>query len=84
MIRQEKVQVDRCRLLTLPSAQRRASVIAEHQSVVDAIGAGDADGAEKAMAAHLGRVLPSVEDLGAAHPDYFEAEGVAADAVNAR
>ena len=84
VIRQEKAHVDRCRLLTLPSAQRRASVIAEHQSVVDAIGEGDADGAEKAMAAHLGRVIPSVEDLGAAHPDYFETEGVAADAVNAR
>lgn len=86
VIRQEKAHVDRCRLLTLPSSQRRASVIAEHQGVADAIAQGDADAAERAMSAHLGRVIPSVEDLGAAHPEYFEpaAEEPPADAVNAR
>ena len=72
VIRQEKTHVDRCRLLTLPSPQRRSSVIAEHALVADAIAAGDADAAEKNMAAHLGRVIPSVEALVAAHPDYFE------------
>ncbi|MEP9355627.1 GntR family transcriptional regulator [Xanthobacter sp. KR7-65] len=84
VIRQEKAHVDRCRLLTLPSPQRRASVIAEHQAVADAIAAGDADAAEAAMAAHLGRVIPSVEDLCRAHPDYFEAELAPAEAANAR
>lgn len=84
VIRQEKAHVDRCRLLTLPSPQRRASVMAEHQAVLEAIGAGDADAAEKAMAAHLGRVIPSVEDLCRAHPDYFEADFFPAEAASAR
>lgn len=72
VIRQEKAHVDRCRLLTLPQPQRRASVVAEHVIVATAIAEGDADAAEASMAAHLGRVIPSVEELVAAHPDFFE------------
>lgn len=73
VIRQEKAHVDRCRLLTLPSQERRTSVIAEHAAVAEAIAAGDADRAEAAMAAHLGRVIPGVAELVASYPDYFEA-----------
>lgn len=71
VIRQEKAHMDRCRLLGLPSAQRRASTIAEHVTIAEAIGAGDANAAEAAMAAHLGRLVPSLDDLAAAHPGYF-------------
>lgn len=71
VIRQEKAHVDRCRLLALPSPHRRAAAIAEHTTVADAIASADADKAEAAMAAHLGRLIPSLDDLAAAHPGYF-------------
>lgn len=77
VVKQEKVQVDRCRLLTLPQPDRRKRVMAQHGAVADAIGAGDADAAEAAMTAHLADVLPSIESLREAHPDYFEDAGEA-------
>lgn len=75
VVRAEKAQVDRCRILTLPAADRRASVMAEHRAIVDAIAGHDADAAETAMARHLDRVLPSVDALAEAHPDYFDLPG---------
>jgi DNA-binding GntR family transcriptional regulator len=81
VIRQEKAQVDRCRLLTLPAAERRASVIAEHAAIVEAIAAGDADAAEAAVAVHLGRVIPSIAGLVEAYPDYFAEAEIRADAA---
>ncbi len=72
VVRHEKAQVDRCRILTLPATDRRASVIAEHTAIVDALQKGDPDKAEAAMARHLDRVLPSVGELVSAHPDFFD------------
>ena len=81
VIRQEKAHVDRCRLLTLPAADRRASVIAEHAAILEAIAAGHADAAEAAVAAHLGRVIPSVAGLVETYPDYFAETEILADAA---
>jgi DNA-binding GntR family transcriptional regulator len=78
VVKQEKVQVDRCRLLTLPQPTRRKRVMAQHAVILDAIAAADPDAAEAAMTAHLADVLPSIETLREAHPDYFEAGGEAA------
>ncbi|OYW31313.1 MAG: hypothetical protein B7Z45_10500 [Azorhizobium sp. 12-66-6] len=64
--------VSRCRMLTLPAQDRRVSVMAEHSAIIDAIAQGDVAGAEAAMQAHLGRVVPSVDELAAAHPDFFQ------------
>jgi DNA-binding GntR family transcriptional regulator len=72
VVRQEKIQIDRCRVLYLPMSERRGVVIEEHKSVVDAIEAHDSDAAEHAMRIHLAGVFPSVDELLAAHPDYFE------------
>lgn len=72
VVRAEKAQVDRCRILTLPAADRRASVMAEHAGIVAAIAAHDREAAEAAMARHLDRVLPSVDALADAHPDFFD------------
>ena len=77
VVKQEKVQVDRCRLLTLPQPTRRKRVIAQHAAILEAILAADPDAAEAAMTAHLADVLPSIETLREAHPDYFEAGGEA-------
>ena len=48
VVRTEKAQVDRCRILTLPATERRASVMAEHKAIVDAVAKNDADAAEAA------------------------------------
>lgn len=72
VVRAEKAQVDRCRILTLPAPDRRLSVMSEHAAIVDAIAARDPDRAEAAMAQHLDRVLPSVDGLAETHPDYFD------------
>ncbi|TCT03897.1 GntR family transcriptional regulator [Aquabacter spiritensis] len=75
VVRAEKAQVDRCRILTLPAVRRRASVMAEHRAIVDALAARDPDAAERAMARHLDRVLPSVDALAASHPELFSDAG---------
>src|SRR6185437_5722637 len=53
VIKREKLQVDRVRFLTLPLPGRRRAVIAQHETIVAAVAAGDADAAEAAMMQHL-------------------------------
>jgi DNA-binding GntR family transcriptional regulator len=77
-VKQEKTQVDRCRMLTLPMPGRRGLVIGQHAVVVDALAAGDPDAAEAAMSAHLADVLPSIDKVREAHPDYFDTGGPSA------
>ncbi len=74
VVKREKANVDRVRLLTLEFEGRFDVVVAEHQLIVDAIRAADPDAAERAMNAHLSRVLPSLTAIRARHPDYFEDE----------
>ena len=74
VVRREKAQVDRFRLLTLPLPNRATHVIAEHQLVVDAIADHDPSAAESAMQAHLEAVLPVFDEIREAHPDFFEPE----------
>ena len=74
VVKREKAQIDRFRLLTLPLPARAKKVVAEHQAIVAAIGAGDADASEAAMRAHLESVLPVFEKIRRAHPDLFEPE----------
>lgn len=73
VVRQEKGQLDRCRLLTLPQALRRTEILSQHAAIAEAVAAGDAAAAETAMDAHLADVMPGIEPLREAHPDYFEA-----------
>lgn len=75
VIKREKAQVDRGRLLMLPQLRRRPIVIAQHVDIVDAIAAGDADAAEAAMDAHLKDVLPSFVEIQKEFPDYFDDGG---------
>jgi DNA-binding GntR family transcriptional regulator len=51
-----KSQMVRFQYRTILAAGRSTHSLAEHQALVDAIGARDADGAERAMRAHLGNV----------------------------
>jgi DNA-binding GntR family transcriptional regulator len=51
-----KSQMVRFQYRTILAAGRSAQSLAEHAAIVDAIAARDADGAERAMRAHLGNV----------------------------
>ena len=70
-IRQAKLQIDRCRRLTLPVLGRMKHVIAEHRVIADAIRDGDVRAAKAAMQAHLQAVLPDARILAGSHPAYF-------------
>ncbi len=71
LVRQAKVQIDRCRLMTLPVAGRMAHVVGEHRAIAAAIARGDAAAAQAAMRVHLDAVLPDARLLAERHPDYF-------------
>lgn len=61
-----KTQLDRVRYLTLPDPRRIAAILAEHEAVVAAVAAGDADRAQEAMRVHVRAVLGSLGHLPAA------------------
>lgn len=62
----------RVRAIAVPELRSARRALAEHREVVKALRTGDADAAEQAMAAHLGRNLVLARELAALHPDYFE------------
>lgn len=67
-------QLDRIRRLSLPEPGYVAEMVCEHQDVVAAVAARDADRAERALRHHL-RMVPSLlPALRERHPDYFEEE----------
>jgi DNA-binding GntR family transcriptional regulator len=68
---QVKMQVDRCRRLTLPAPGRMNRVIAEHQDIVDAIVAHDPDWAVRSMAAHIEGLGSGIANLRKMNPRYF-------------
>src|SRR3954468_20530275 len=67
-----KAQMDRVRYLSLPHATLVERLIGQHQAVVDAIAAHDADGAEAAMRQHLREILTSLPELAERFPEFFE------------
>lgn len=69
--RSAKLQIDRCRRLTLPVPGRMMSVVAEHRVIRDAIRSGDAPAARAAMRRHLQAVLPDAAVIAGEHPEYF-------------
>lgn len=74
VVKREKANVDRMRLLSLRFEGRFEFVIAQHHLIIEALRARRPDAAEAAMHAHLGFVLPSLEIMQARYPDYFENE----------
>lgn len=71
LIDDHKMQLDRVRYLTLgASSSQRA--IAEHKTIVEAIGRADPAAAEAAMRDHLGRAEVLLTQTITDFPDYFE------------
>lgn len=66
-----KAQMDRVRFLSLPEATPVGKLIAQHQSIADAIQAGDSEGAGAAMQKHLNEILTSLPRLAGAHAELF-------------
>lgn len=72
LILQVKVNVDRFRQLTLPQAGRMATVIAEHERILSAIEAHDANRAAAAMARHIERLLGDIAAIQHINPEFFD------------
>lgn len=58
-----KAQMDRCRLLSLPSPGAGETTIAQHRAIVDALEAHDAEAAEAAISTHLATSLDNTLNL---------------------
>jgi DNA-binding GntR family transcriptional regulator len=72
VVEETKAQMDRVRYLSIPHATPVERLIGQHQAVVDAIAARDADAAEAAMRRHLREILTSLPELAEQFPDFFE------------
>ena len=72
VIEDAKAQMDRVRFLSLPHATPARHLIKQHQAILDAVAAGRASAAEKAMQDHLREILKSLPRLAREFPDMFE------------
>ncbi|WP_319240056.1 GntR family transcriptional regulator [uncultured Propionivibrio sp.] len=66
-----KAQLNRVRFLTYDHATPIATLVAEHEAIVDAIEAGDADQAEKEMLHHMSEIYRSLPIMAEKYPDIF-------------
>jgi DNA-binding GntR family transcriptional regulator len=67
-----RFQTDRVRLLSLPDASPLNVLIAQHEAILNALAAGDGDGAAHAMSRHLREILLALPSIAAAHPEFFD------------
>ena len=67
-----KAHVDRFRQLTLPQRGRMATVIAEHERILSAIEAHDAEAAATAMTKHIERLLGDIAGIKHLNPEFFD------------
>ena len=70
-VKQAKMQIDRCRRLTLPVPGRMEQVVREHRIILAALARGDVAASREAMRVHLDAVLPDARILSRSHPDFF-------------
>jgi DNA-binding GntR family transcriptional regulator len=72
LIASVKAQLDRVRYLSLEDGNWLAMIFRQHQDIADRIAAGDAEGAEQAMQAHLRTVFGAIDRIAATHAAFFE------------
>ena len=66
-----RVHIDRLRFLHLPVGGKMNRIMSDHEAILDAIRARDADRAEAALRKHLSETLSLVETLRSRYPHYF-------------
>lgn len=79
-----KVQMDRVRHFAITIARKQASILAEHEAVVDRLLARDRDGAVGAMRAHLRGIFRTIEMLRNEKNDYFADDDLGSPVGNQR
>ncbi|NDY92102.1 GntR family transcriptional regulator [Ideonella livida] len=68
-VRRQSGHIDRLRRLHLPEAGKAASVVGQHQAIVDAIAQGQPEAARAALRLHLSGTLGQIDDIRQRHPD---------------
>jgi DNA-binding GntR family transcriptional regulator len=71
IVESARVQTDRVRFLSLPTASPMPLLIRQHETIVERLAANDPDGTEAAMRRHLREILVALPQIAAAHPDLF-------------
>ena len=71
LVKRQGAHIDRLRRLNLPVAGKMEEILVEHTAIVDAIAAGDPEGAQQGLRAHLSRSLQFVDTLKEQFPQYF-------------
>ena len=66
-----KAQLDRVRFLSLEDPAWLETIHRQHETIVERVLEGDADGASKAMSTHLNAVFDSIATIARASPAYF-------------
>lgn len=66
-----KSQIDRVRYLSLGETHN-ATLVTQHETIVNGISVGDIDGAERAMRLHLREILHSLSIIAAQNPELVE------------
>jgi len=84
VVEEAKGQMDRVRFLSIPDTLPTEVPIVQHQAILDAIAAGRAAAAERAMQAHLREIFKSLPRLAQAFPEMFDAEDAASRRATAR
>ena len=77
VVEEAKGQMDRVRFLSIPDTMPTELPIVQHRAILDAIAAGRAAAAERAMQEHLREIFKTLPRLADAHPEMFEAEDAA-------
>lgn len=77
VIHARKAHLDRIRALQVPEPGKLARVVEEHELIIEALAARDADRAEKVLRVHVTNVLSALERLMAEQPDLFDHQAVA-------
>lgn len=71
VIHDAKGQLDRVRRLSLADSTRSRFRMREHRAIAERVSKGDADGAVRAMRAHLDSIFDAIENIAAEHAHYF-------------
>lgn len=71
LVEAARFQTDRIRLLSLSSASPLARLIAQHETIVDALQRKDGDGAARAMRRHLREILLALSHIANVNPELF-------------